>query len=114
MKAHERNLSPHSPVLYHESLKYLQPISEGKYVDGTVGAGGHAQGILLTSSPDGLLLGFDVDIEALTIAKKRLANFGNRCVFLQASYAEMGNHLNNLGWNCVDGVLMDLEYPRCK
>jgi len=56
MISSERKPLPHQPVLYHESLKYLQPRSENKYVDGTLGAGGHAEGILTASNPSGILL----------------------------------------------------------
>jgi 16S rRNA (cytosine1402-N4)-methyltransferase len=104
----ESKLLPHQPVLYHESLKYLQPRSEGKYIDGTLGAGGHAEGILTASSPGGIVLGLDVDNQALNIAKKRLSIFGNRCILRQASYAEMIDQIKPLGWDCVDGVLLDL------
>ena len=99
---------PHQPVLYHESLKYLQPRSEGKYIDGTLGAGGHAEGILIASNPGGILLGLDVDNQALDIAKKRLSAFGNRCIIRQASYAEIIDQIKSLVWDCVDGVLLDL------
>ena len=99
---------PHQPVLYHESLKYLQLRSEGKYVDGTLGAGGHAEGILTASSPGGILLGLDVDTQALDIAKKRLSVFGNRCIVRQASYAEINDQIKSLEWDCIDGVLLDL------
>lgn len=99
---------PHQPVLYHESLKYLQPRSEGKYIDGTLGAGGHAEGILTASSPEGMLLGLDVDNQALNIAKKRLSIFGNRCIVRQASFAEMIVQIKSLEWSCVDGLLLDL------
>ncbi len=99
---------PHQPVLYHESLKYLQPRSEGKYIDGTLGAGGHAEGILTASSPEGMLLGLDVDNQALNIAKKRLSIFGNRCIVRQASFAKMIDQIKSLEWGCVDGLLLDL------
>ncbi len=99
---------PHQPVLYHESLKYLQPKPEGKYIDGTLGAGGHAEGILVASNPGGILLGLDVDNQALDIARKRLSAFGNRCIIRQASYAEIDDQIKSLEWDCVDGVLLDL------
>jgi len=99
---------PHQPVLYHESLKYLQPRSEGKYIDGTLGAGGHAEGILAASNPKGILLGLDVDGQALAIAKTRLSSFGNRCIVRQASYVDMIDQIESLEWNCVNGVLLDL------
>ena len=69
---------PHLPVLYQEILTAIQPKSPGKYVDCTLGAGGHAQGILEASSPDGQLLGFDLDPAAITIASQRLEDFGQR------------------------------------
>ena len=102
------NDSAHQPVLYHESLKYLQPKSKGKYIDGTLGAGGHAEGILISSAPDGLLLGLDLDDQAINIARNKLSAFNNRCFFREASYADMENQARSLGWEDVDGVLLDL------
>ena len=59
------NDSPHQPVLYKEIIHALQPRRGGRYVDGTLGAGGHARGIMEASAPDGQLLGLDVDPQAL-------------------------------------------------
>jgi 16S rRNA (cytosine1402-N4)-methyltransferase len=67
---------PHLPVLYKEIIHALQAKSAGRYVDCTVGAGGHSAGILEASTPEGLLLGFDLDPQALAIARERLAAFG--------------------------------------
>ena len=69
---------PHIPVLYQDIIHALQPRSGGSYVDCTLGAGGHAQGILEASQPDGKLLGLDLDPQAITIAKDRLTRFGER------------------------------------
>ncbi len=44
--------NPHRPVLYNEVIKFLEPRREGYFVDGTLGAGGHAKGILEASSPE--------------------------------------------------------------
>jgi 16S rRNA (cytosine1402-N4)-methyltransferase len=86
----------------------LQPKSGGRYVDGTLGAGGHAAGILAASSPDGLLLGLDVDPQALELARKRLAPFGERACLVQASYTTLSKQLAALGWSNVNGILLDL------
>jgi len=99
---------PHYPVLYNEIIHALQPRSGGVYVDGTLGAGGHAEGILNASSPDGLLLGLDVDPQAIEIARVKLATFGARVVIRQASYTSIGDQLEALGWREVNGVLLDL------
>jgi 16S rRNA (cytosine1402-N4)-methyltransferase len=77
-------------------------------VDGTVGAGGHSAGLLAGSAPDGLLLGLDVDPEALELAKERLRAFGERAILVQASYVSLARQLAGLGWERVDGVLLDL------
>jgi 16S rRNA (cytosine1402-N4)-methyltransferase len=99
---------PHLPVLYHESIDLLKPKNNGKYVDGTLGAGGHAEGILKASQPKGMLLGIDVDSEALEIAKKKLAQFGERAQIINESYANLPKSLQSLGWKCVDGIILDL------
>ena len=99
---------PHRPVLYHEVLNALQPHPGGRYVDGTLGAGGHAEGILQRSAPDGLLLGLDVDPQALAIAAERLASFGERAILRHASYVTLREQLAALGWEGIDGMVLDL------
>jgi 16S rRNA (cytosine1402-N4)-methyltransferase len=98
----------HQPVLYHEIIHALQPRSPGIYVDGTVGAGGHARGIIEASSPDGKLVGFDVDPHALELAKEALAPYGDRVRLFRASYLSLGTTLQSLGWIPVQGILLDL------
>lgn len=102
------NETHHHPVLYNEIIHFLQPQRNGFYVDGTLGAGGHAWGILDASSPDGRLLGLDVDPQALELAQNRLAGFGERAVIRKASYASLGEQLRLLGWQPVQGILLDL------
>ena len=86
----------------------LQPRSGGRYVDGTLGAGGHAFGILESSSPEGRLLGLDVDPQALTLAVQKLSPFGERVKLLQASYETLKDQLSTMSWQRVDGILLDL------
>jgi len=98
----------HIPVLYKEIIHALQPHSGGRYVDGTVGAGGHARGILEACAPDGLLLGLDVDPQALALARETLAPYEQRTHLAQASYITLGKQLADLGWDAVDGIVLDL------
>jgi 16S rRNA (cytosine1402-N4)-methyltransferase len=100
--------SAHQPVLYHEIIHALQPKSGGRYVDGTLGAGGHAAGLLAASKPSGLLLGIDVDPEALRIAKQNLAGFEKRVWIKKASYTSLPSLMAELGWVSVEGILLDL------
>ncbi len=99
---------PHLPVLYQEIMNILAPTSSRVYIDGTLGAGGHAQGILEASAPKGKLLGLDLDTEALKIAQRRLAKFGTRALIRKASYAQATEIASSLGWKGVDGIILDL------
>jgi len=100
--------TPHQSVLYHEIIHALQPKNKGLYVDGTLGAGGHARGILEACAPDGRLLGLDVDPQALALARKTLAPYGERARLTQASYDSLNETLREIGWEKVDGILLDL------
>lgn len=99
---------PHQPVLYQEIIHALQPHRGGFYIDGTIGAGGHAWGILEACQPDGLLLGLDVDPQALELAHKRLAPYGQRAILVRASYTTILEQLQRVGRKTVDGILLDL------
>ena len=68
----------HAPVLLKQVIAALKPHSGGVYLDGTVGAGGHARAILDSSGPDGQLFGFDQDRDALALAQEHLAEYGDR------------------------------------
>jgi 16S rRNA (cytosine1402-N4)-methyltransferase len=98
----------HRPVLYKEIIHALQPRRDGFYVDATVGAGGHAWGLLQDSAPTGRLLGLDIDPQALELARLKLAEFGERVVLVRASYTTLGEQLAALSWSEVDGILLDL------
>ena len=98
----------HIPVLYKEIIHALQPQSGGRYVDGTLGAGGHARGILEACSPDGQLLGLDVDPQALALSREILAPYEERAHVVQASYITITKQLAALKWDSVDGIVLDL------
>lgn len=98
----------HQSVLYQEVIQSLQPASGGYYVDGTVGAGGHAAGILEACEPDGQLLGLDLDPAALALAENRLTPYGDRVHLFQGSYTDIPRYLNILEWKQIDGCLLDL------
>jgi 16S rRNA (cytosine1402-N4)-methyltransferase len=77
-------------------------------VDGTLGAGGHAAGLLAESEPAGQLLGLDVDPQALDLARQKLVPFGERAYLKKAPYTSLLEQLAALGWGSVDGILLDL------
>jgi 16S rRNA (cytosine1402-N4)-methyltransferase len=84
------------------------PHSPGKYIDATVGAGGHAWGILEKSAPNGLLLALDRDPQALAIAEQRLFDFKDRVKLVHASYLRLLEIMSEIGWQSVDGIVFDL------
>ncbi|MCE9646722.1 MAG: 16S rRNA (cytosine(1402)-N(4))-methyltransferase RsmH [Chloroflexi bacterium] len=101
-------MDAHKPVLYKEIIHALQPRNGGRYVDGTLGAGGHSRGILEACSPDGLLLGLDVDPQALALARETLAPYEGRTRLVQASYITLARQLADAQWDAVDGIVLDL------
>ena len=98
----------HIPVLYQEVLAGLQIKPGGRYIDGTVGGGGHARGILVASAPDGELLGIDADPMAVALAGEQLAEFAGRVTLVQGDFADLEEIAEEHGFCPVDGILLDL------
>lgn len=89
-------------------LAELAPAQGGRFLDGTVGGGGHAAAILERTAPDGRLLGLDVDPAALAVARRELARYGDRAVLVQRSFAVLDDVARERGFDQLDGVLLDL------
>lgn len=100
--------SYHVPVLLEETLAQLDLKPGAVIVDGTLGGGGHAQAILERTAPDGVLIGLDLDSDAIREAGQRLAAFGDRVRLVQASFREIGEVARDLQPIEIDGVLLDL------
>lgn len=99
----------HIPVLCDKVIDFLSPKSDGIYIDGTVGLGGHSAAILETSAPNGRVIGIDLDVEALSIAKSRLHVFGERSSLINGNFAEMDALLETRhSIHAVDGIVLDL------
>jgi 16S rRNA (cytosine1402-N4)-methyltransferase len=98
----------HRPVLLHQTLAALAPRGGGRYCDLTLGLGGHAEAVLEASAPDGRLIGFDRDTDALALARARLSRFGDRVAFHHAPFAQARATLEQAGALPLDGCLADL------
>ncbi len=99
----------HVPVLLQEVIDGLQLQAGTNCIDGTVGAGGHAEAILQLTGPDGKLIGFDRDAGALALAGERLAQFGERFIAVHDSYANLSEHAQELAQlGPVGAILVDL------
>lgn len=98
----------HVPVMAKEVIELLRPEAHKRYLDGTLGGGGHAAELLRRSGPDGQVLGLDWDEEALAAATERLRAFGGRLVARRANFLEAKDILREIGWDRVHGLLLDL------
>ncbi|HYE66440.1 MAG TPA: 16S rRNA (cytosine(1402)-N(4))-methyltransferase RsmH [Pyrinomonadaceae bacterium] len=99
--------APHRPVLLRETIELLAPERGGLFVDGTLGLGGHSE-MILEESADTRVIGIDRDREALELAAKRLARFGERFRAVHANFREIARVLREAGAGDVSGVLVDL------
>jgi 16S rRNA (cytosine1402-N4)-methyltransferase len=99
--------SYHEPVLVEEALAYWVTDPRGRYLDGTVGGGGHAEALLLRF-PEAELIGLDRDPEALEASRRRLEPFGPRVRLIQANIADLVEVLETIGGTPVTGILFDL------
>ncbi|GAB5490830.1 MAG: 16S rRNA (cytosine(1402)-N(4))-methyltransferase RsmH [Phototrophicaceae bacterium] len=98
----------HISVLLDETLDYLVPNDKAvaRAIDGTLGAGGHTQALLKAGV--GEVLSFDLDPQAIGIAKNTLADMIDRTHIVHDSYENMAFHAKQLGWDSVDAILLDL------
>ncbi len=98
----------HTSVMFEETINGLELKSDGIYVDGTLGGGGHSSGICAGLGEGGLLIGIDRDKDALNAAEKRLSQFTCRKTFIQSNYSDIKEVLSDLGISQIDGALLDL------
>lgn len=98
----------HAPVMVHSVMHYLRPEAGKRYLDGTLGGGGHAEKLLEQSAPDGLVLGLDRDAAATTRAGEQLSRFGERLLIRRANFRDAKQILKEISWDKVDGILLDL------
>ena len=91
-----------------EVLDALQVIPGGRYIDATLGEGGHTRALLRNASPGGQLIGIDADPEAVASARKRLAEFGSSVRIVNENFTEMQAIAARYDFAPVHGVLMDL------
>ncbi len=98
----------HNPVMVKEVVEMLAPRRGGVYVDGTVGAGGHARAVLAKLGGEGTLIGIDRDEEALACARVALASWGGRHRLTHGNFGGIKILVEKIGVREVDGILFDL------
>ncbi len=98
----------HESVLLEEVCHWLKPASGKTLLDGTLGLGGHAKCWLERSAPNGRVLGFDRDPEALKEARQILSDYGDRIQIFQGNFRDCWKMLENTGSPAFDAILLDL------
>ncbi|MDA1004616.1 MAG: 16S rRNA (cytosine(1402)-N(4))-methyltransferase RsmH [Chloroflexi bacterium] len=98
----------HEPVMVREVIADLAVRPGGRYVDATLGLGGHAAAILAAAQPGGRLLGIDRDPGAIAIAHERLTSYGEAVILARGNFAELSRICEEHAFVPVDGVLFDL------
>jgi 16S rRNA (cytosine1402-N4)-methyltransferase len=98
----------HIPVLSEEVLTNLAVQPGGRYIDCTLGPGGHARAILERSSPGGQLLGIDADPQAFQVASEQLASFGKSVLLVNDNFVNLRDICLRYDFFPVHGILFDL------
>ena len=98
----------HVSVLLPEVLEALAPRPGGRYLDGTLGLAGHSAALMERARGEAFLCGLDRDPQALVRAEKRLEPYKEHCRLFTLEYASFADALDALGWDCVDGALLDI------
>ena len=98
----------HYTVMANEAVDMLECQNGKIYVDATLGGGGHSELILQKIQPDGRLIAFDVDSDAIEFSRERLKNYKNLTI-VKDSYTNIKNVLHDLGIEKITGgVIFDL------
>lgn len=104
----QENSYKHIPVMPIEVIDYLNLQPDGIYLDGTIGAGGHATEILARLSLEGKLIGLDRDAEALEICENRFSASAHPILTCKSSYDDFPKILSQLGISKLNGIFLDL------
>ena len=96
----------HKPVMCEEVLSILNPSDGCVYLDGTLGAGGHSRKIL--ESADCRVVGIDKDPTAIELCRDLEKQYGENFLSINGSFSNLSQHLQSIGVNKIDGILLDL------
>lgn len=97
----------HKSVMIDEVMEMISPAPGGIYVDATLGLGGYSNAILELTDGQAQVICFDVDSEAISYSKARLAKYGQNATFVNENFVQIDEVLHEMGINEVDGIVAD-------
>ena len=100
----------HKPVLLSEAVEALQAQPGKRYVDCTLGSGGHAAAILANILPGGQLLGIDADPKSIETAKNKLADYTESITIINDNFTNLETICRESNFLPVHGILFDLGF----
>jgi len=98
----------HIPVLLNEVIENLNIKTDGIYIDGTIGGGGHSYEIAKHLKTAGILIGIDQDINAINASKLKLKDCNKNVVIINDNFKNIKKIIHNRQISHVDGILLDL------
>ncbi|NCC25067.1 MAG: 16S rRNA (cytosine(1402)-N(4))-methyltransferase RsmH [Deltaproteobacteria bacterium] len=98
----------HIPVLLEQIVSWIAPRAGGRYMDGTLGLGGHTRALIEAANGEAEVLGIDRDLKTLERAQSNLADVSDQIIFAHASFAHFEDVLAEIGWRSLDGAILDL------
>ena len=107
---HKIEDSGHIPVLADTLVEQVALPTDGIMVDVTIGQGGHSFLFAHQLGPQGIILGLDVDEQALAKARSRLCNLPCKCLFSRSNFSDLNQCIALHGLGKVDFILADLGY----
>lgn len=104
------NAVKHQAVMVEEAMDLLDVKAGGKYLDGTLGGGGHTRELLDRSAPDGIVLSLDVNRKAIERVRETLASYGDRFTVAEENFRWLDRAAEEHGMVPLDGIFLDLGY----
>ncbi|MCK4892132.1 MAG: 16S rRNA (cytosine(1402)-N(4))-methyltransferase, partial [Candidatus Pacebacteria bacterium] len=98
----------HVPVLLEEVIKIASPKKGENLIDGTIGGGSHSEEFLKKISPDGKLLGIDLDDEALIESKRKLEKYSNRVILEKGNFVDFPELIEKHNFYPINIFFLDL------
>lgn len=97
----------HQPVLLRKFLPFFSCVTLHRFVDTTIGLGGHSREIL-RGHPHVKILGIDLDQKSLDLCRQNLTSFGSRLTLKKGNFSSIQTFMRELGWDQAEGILADL------